>query len=163
MNTPNQPSRGQAGYLLLEVLVAILVFAIGVLGVVSLHAVSVKNAGSAKYRTDASFLANQLLGQMWADDRDPDKLKAAYEGKEGKGGARYEAWVGNVQSLLPGVTVANQPEVAVATVESKSPLLPPPPDKSLVTITLRWQVPGDVDDKGNPVEHKFTAVDEIPQ
>lgn len=144
--------------MLLEVLIAILVFAIGVLGVVSLHAVSVKNAGSAKYRTDASFLANQLLGQMWAGDRAPATLLADYAGAGGKGGPQYQAWVGNVQSLLPGVTAANLPTVTVATVNGANP---PTTVKSLVTVTLFWQVPGEKDEKNKDVVHNFTAVDEI--
>ena len=60
------PAR-QDGSTLLESLIAILVFSFGVLGMVGLQAASIKSISEAKYRTDAAFLANELIGQMWAE------------------------------------------------------------------------------------------------
>jgi type IV pilus assembly protein PilV len=57
----------QRGIVLLEGLIAILIFSFGVLAMVGMQAASVRHTTDAKYRVDASFLANQSIGQMWAD------------------------------------------------------------------------------------------------
>jgi Tfp pilus assembly protein PilV len=58
----------QAGAYLLEALIGILIFALGVLGIVGLQAASLKTTNDAGLRAEAVFAASQLLGQMWADD-----------------------------------------------------------------------------------------------
>ncbi|HYD62817.1 MAG TPA: hypothetical protein VEC35_20860 [Noviherbaspirillum sp.] len=57
----------QQGMALLESLIAILIFSLGILAIVGLQAVNLKQTADAKHRVDASFLANQSLGMMWAD------------------------------------------------------------------------------------------------
>lgn len=57
------------GMALIEALVAILIFSVGVIGVLGLQALALKSSSDAKYRADAAFLANQLIGQMWVDSR----------------------------------------------------------------------------------------------
>ena len=57
----------QQGIILIEAMVAILIFSIGVLGIVGLQAAMIKNTSEAKYRTDASFIAQQRIGAMWSD------------------------------------------------------------------------------------------------
>ena len=63
---PNSPA-GQRGMMLLEGLIAILIFSLGILAVVGMHAASIRHASDAKQRLDASFLANQAIGMVWAD------------------------------------------------------------------------------------------------
>ena len=48
-------------------MISILLFSIGVLAVVGLQASMVNNASDAKYRSDAAYIAQQVIGQMWAD------------------------------------------------------------------------------------------------
>jgi len=57
----------QEGFLLIEVLVAILIFSIGILAVVGLQAVMIKGATEARFRTIASFIAEERVAQIWAD------------------------------------------------------------------------------------------------
>jgi len=59
--------RSQTGAVLLEGLIAILIFSIGILALVGLQATSMKNTTQAKTRIDASLIANQRLGQIWVD------------------------------------------------------------------------------------------------
>ena len=61
--------QSQSGVMLIEALLAILIFSIGVLGLVSLQAAANKASTQAKYRTEASLLANDLIGRMWVSDR----------------------------------------------------------------------------------------------
>jgi type IV pilus assembly protein PilV len=56
----------QRGVVLIEVLVAALIFAIGILAVIGLQAAAIANVADAKYRVDASEVANQVLGSLWA-------------------------------------------------------------------------------------------------
>lgn len=57
----------QQGVVLLEALVAILIFSMGVLALVGLQAAMVKNTSDSKYRSEASFIAQQRIGMIWAD------------------------------------------------------------------------------------------------
>jgi type IV pilus assembly protein PilV len=58
----------QSGFTLIEVVVAILVFSFGILGAVSLQAAAIKMATDAQQRTEATFLADQLLARMLIAD-----------------------------------------------------------------------------------------------
>lgn len=57
----------QQGIALLEVLIAILIFSIGILGAVGLQASMIKANSDAKYRAEAGFIAEQRISQMWVD------------------------------------------------------------------------------------------------
>ena len=59
--------KNQGGVVMLEGLIAIVIFAFGVLAIVGMQAATVRQTTDAKYRVDASFLANQSIGLMWAD------------------------------------------------------------------------------------------------
>ena len=69
MTKPGTPSLkpAQQGVVLLEAMIAILLFSIGVLAVVGLQAAMIRNTSDAKYRADASYIAQQRIGTMWAD------------------------------------------------------------------------------------------------
>lgn len=58
--------RTQAGSTLLEALVAILIFSVGILAVIGLQAVAIGSVTDAKYRVDASAVAEQAIGELWA-------------------------------------------------------------------------------------------------
>ncbi|MBS0200234.1 MAG: type IV pilus modification protein PilV, partial [Proteobacteria bacterium] len=55
MTNPSPLRRFQAGVGMLEVMIAVLVLAIGILGIAALQAVTLKNAGSSAERTQASI------------------------------------------------------------------------------------------------------------
>lgn len=57
----------QAGVVLLEALIAILIFSFAVLGIVGMEGSMIKNTSDSKFRADASYIAQQTLGRMWAD------------------------------------------------------------------------------------------------
>lgn len=61
------PRTRSAGFALLEVLVSLLIFMFAVLGLVGLQGNLTQAQGSAKMRTDAAYLASELLGRMWTD------------------------------------------------------------------------------------------------
>jgi type IV pilus assembly protein PilV len=60
-------ARRQRGFSLLEVLITILIFAIGLLGLASLQAVSVRSNQSANFRTQATALSYMIIDRMRAN------------------------------------------------------------------------------------------------
>jgi len=143
---PSQPKQ-QSGSILLEGLISILLFSVGILAIVGLQTASIKMVGDAQYRSEASMLANQLIGQMWTSDRTPATLQTNYGSPSGP---TYMNWVNSVNTSLPGVSgvPANQPVVTV--VPSTLTVAP----SSVVTVTIFWSSP-----KG-PV-HKYIVVANI--
>lgn len=61
----NRRQRDQQGTVLLEAMIAVVIFSMGILALVGLQAAMVKNTSEAKYRAEASFIAQQKLGEMW--------------------------------------------------------------------------------------------------
>jgi type IV pilus assembly protein PilV len=110
--------KSQAGVMLIEALVAILIFSVGVVAVMGMQAVSIEQVSQAKYRTDASYLANQIVGKMWTDQANiPSYATAGYTGRA--------AWDAVVASTLPsgtGTIVVNG---------------------TLITITINWKLPNE--------------------
>lgn len=64
---PVKSQRTQSGSIMIEALVSVLIFSMGILALVGLQGAMVKNSSDAKYRADASFIAQERLGRMWTD------------------------------------------------------------------------------------------------
>jgi type IV pilus assembly protein PilV len=58
----------QRGFSLIEVLVAVVIFSLGVLGLVRMQATAVRLSTDAQQRAEATFLADQLLARMLISD-----------------------------------------------------------------------------------------------
>ena len=68
MTGPVMPRhRKQQGSTLIEVLVAMVLFSLGVLGLLRTLSFAVQNSGQAQYRLVAMNVASQRLAQVWAD------------------------------------------------------------------------------------------------
>jgi type IV pilus assembly protein PilV len=124
----------QRGVVIVENLIAMLIFSIGILGIVGLLAVSIKNTSDAKYRNDASLLANQVIGQMWIDDKANASLIASYASPNG---AKFVQWEATVANALPNIA-SNAPTI---TVDSNN----------VVTVTVMWKLPGEL------APHRYTV------
>ena len=98
-----RPRRAQ-GALLIEVLVAILLFSFGILGMVILQGTAVQQAADAQYRAEAAQLADDLVGRMRAGDRSAADRQAHYRTCQSAQCAGYAAWPQKVRERLPGVT-----------------------------------------------------------
>lgn len=122
--------RSQAGSMLLEAFIAILIFSMGILAIVGMQASAIKSSADAGYRSQASLLANELIGTMWVSNH--TTLQTNFQGTGGTGGAGYTSWYSSVQALpLPGAA-ANPPTVTVD------------PVSGLVQVTIFWQAPDSV-------------------
>ncbi|WP_291991966.1 type IV pilus modification protein PilV [Candidatus Accumulibacter sp. ACC003] len=149
MNKQPTPIQGQAGVMLLEALIAILVFSLGILSLVALQAVSIKLTGDARYRTDATLLANRLIGQMWVSGGDLSDLETNFK----TGGDAYNAWLADVAGTdgLPGVAAAD------GDVVSTLPTVDFVPGDGQVAVTLFWRTPG----MPAAERHQYTVVSQI--
>ncbi len=112
----------------MESLLALVVFSVGLIGLLALLSATLLESGNAAYRTEASLLAADLIARMWNGDRSPQALQQRFS-DPAKG--EYADWLRRVQANLPGVsTTANSPQLEIGA------------DRR-VTLTLRWQAPGD--------------------
>lgn len=62
---PQSSAASQQGAILLEALIAVLLFSLGVLALAGLQSTMIKNTDDAKYRAEASFVAQQVLSDIW--------------------------------------------------------------------------------------------------
>lgn len=133
------PKTKQSGVMLLEAMIAVLIFSMGVLSLVALQATSIKLSADAKYRAVAAMMTDQLFSEMWVSGKDASQLKSYFE-PDGDG---YTAWKARVASAFDGrVDFATYPPSVVV---SGNP--------AIVTIVLQWP------DKNSSSEalHKHTA------
>lgn len=145
MNVPARRtlSRAQGGAFLLEALIGILIFSLGVLGIVGLQARAVRFTTDAEYRAEAMYLANALISEMWTDDR--SQLKVRYDST--LGGAGYAVFLNRVNTAFAGAVVTPP----VVNVDGPAPLPQANSTTSnVVQVTIRWQFPGDL-------EHNYTT------
>lgn len=113
--------RGSRGMALIEALIGILIFAFGILGLLGLHAAMSKAQGSAKFRADATNLASEVLGTMWADRANLDKYNAANCGAYGP----CDDWTKKVGASLPGGQATVVYNAAAGTVDVTLTWTPP--------------------------------------
>lgn len=109
-------ARRQRGSVLLEGLVALGIFSVGILGTLALQARMVATTSVSKYRADAAYLASELIGTMWSDVPNLNK----YDVSQCASYARCSGWVSKVGASLP------QGSAAVAV------------NGGLVTVTITW-------------------------
>lgn len=140
MQTHITSSNKQSGIVLLEGLIAILIFSLGVLAIVGMQAMAVKQVTDAQYRSEAGLLVNELLGAMWVSNRSPSELQTNFN----TGGAGYETWKARVAGVLPGVA-ANPPAVDVSAT-------------GVVTVTVRWRAPNE---PATATAHSHIAIAQI--
>lgn len=94
--SPNRPA--QRGIALIEALVAILIFAFGIVGLVGLQAAMTRAQGTAKLRADAVYLGAQVIGAMWADRTNI----AQYDSANCSSYNPCKDWLSKVGAALPG-------------------------------------------------------------
>jgi type IV pilus assembly protein PilV len=152
LNTKTSGYAEQRGMMLLEALIAILIFSLGILGMVAINARAVQVASDAQYRTDAAKFVSEIAAEIALS---VDRTSAATitnsltpfahmsSGNNcalsgtASSNAIVTAWLARLSAArtgLPGV-IASGTQICVSTGAT---------DYNKVTITLRWQPPSDV-------------------
>lgn len=128
----------QCGSVLIEAMVAVVIFSFGLLALISMQSAAVRSTTDAKYRTDASFLANQIIGQMWGvanaslnNFANGVATTAANAATCPSGGgtataAAATAWLAAVNGMLPGAD-NNRQQISVDAATGQ------------VTVRVCWQ------------------------
>jgi type IV pilus assembly protein PilV len=148
----------EKGVMLIEALIAILIFSIGILAVVGMQGVAIKNVTESRSRSEASFLAGELLAQMWMDQNINPATQANtsnvtfdnynYAGT-GTVPQRLTGWVGRVNSKLPGSTQAGVlPKVTITNANASG---------ATVKIEIFWQLPEEASAGVPPHSHVVMA------
>jgi len=112
-------TRKTRGFSLIEVLVSMLIFSFGVLGLLGMHARAIESFSDSKYRTDAALLAESLINEIWVNRANI----AAYSYGGGTASSQVAPWVAQVQKALP----RGAARVAV--------------NGNTVQVTVSWQPP----------------------
>jgi len=137
------------GFTLLEVLVSLLVFSLGVLALVAIQATATRMATDARERSTATFLADQLLARMLISDphaaadfnHRPSGSTACSPSGPPSGNAVVSGWLGEVAAQLPNAPEGQQQvRVDAAT--------------GLVTVRLCWQ-------NGNEAPRYLTVTNQV--
>jgi type IV pilus assembly protein PilV len=110
----------QRGSILIEGLIAVAIFSFGLIALMGMQAVSVKNSMHAQYRNEAGQLASQILSQIMVDQSNI----ASYA--DGGASVAKAAWLEQVESLLPngGASITYVDTAA---------------NPRTVTVTLTWR------------------------
>jgi type IV pilus assembly protein PilV len=148
----------QRGGFLLEALIGILIFSLGVLGLVALQGRAIGYSSDAQYRGEAAYLANAYVSRMWADSRANIPLRYVAAGQQ-----EYDIFKAAVDTLPGAAAIAGNPQVQVIQPAANAPVADARGDGggialtgsgSLVTIVIQWQPPvsGDV----APTIHNYT-------
>lgn len=132
--------KSQDGVILLEALIGILIFTIGILAMVAMQANAISNVSNAQYRSEASALAEEIIAQMQIDrGTDPLTLTTVDKYAMSSGSNSYKPagdWLQKVKDRLPGATT-NPPIITVVT----SGLTGTTGATKDITVTIRWRAP----------------------
>lgn len=125
--------------MLLEALIGILIFSLGVLALVAMQSVSVSNVSNAKYRVEAAFYADEIIAKIWLDSNlgGLNLPLSNVNSYAVPGGTNLQmfAWVTKIESPqgLPGAS-AYPPTIGILDI-------PGPTPTKQVTVTVRWKAP----------------------
>jgi type IV pilus assembly protein PilV len=136
----NQPTstalrKQEAGITLIEVLVSLLIFSLGFLGLVGLQARAVQFSSGAENRSRAALLANEIVSTMWTQQ------------STSLSSSQIEAW----QARLSDMAVSGLPNV--------QGIISPPDTDGTVTITIKWHAPSN---KSTDQDSSYTTQVTIP-
>jgi len=131
----------QTGSFIIEALVSVLIFAVGLIALMGMSAQAINQIGQTKYRNDASFLAGELIGQMWITSGAPSAFDTT-------------AWLARVSDPVTGLPGGS---AAVCTSASDTTCFdgtncPTTLTATEVCIEISWS-----DKKDSSVRHRYTT------
>lgn len=137
----------QHGFLLVEVMIAALIFVLGILGLVAMSGTAIGSQSDARFRNDAARFADQIASTMAVSvNRDPLLFAASLAAfNHNVGGAACP--FGGAPSALPAVTLWDGTVVAAGTglpnASTQIVVNAGVGGFNQVNITVCWQAPSD--------------------
>ena len=161
------------GFSLFEVLVAVVVFSLGLLGTGALVASSIKNSHNAYLRSQASFLADSMIERMRANPA--GAWSGAYAGALGSGTPALPACGGGATGCTPAQVAQRDRRVVADLIAQQLPAgtgnvtctitgsapttsIGLPPVNGSCTIAISWSEARDVDRGGYSGTQTFEVV-----
>lgn len=162
----------QHGVFLIEALLGILIFSLGILSLVAMQTAAVSAQSDARYRIEAANLADQIVSEIWLNVARPTPANAAtsqasvilfqhqatgtiascnFSGAA-SAAAEVTAWLNIVTGAgtgLPGATAARQQITVTPVADALGQ-----PAYSLLNVTVCWQAPIDA----APHRHTVSAM-----
>jgi len=148
--TARAPRAGQGGIIIVEVLLAVLIFSFGILGVINLQANAIKLNADSKLRSDASYLAGQIISQMWIDRSN----LADYSHNADGTGCPFTTSAGSASSsthVTSWLGRATRPGTVLGSLPNASAQIQVATGTNQVTVTVCWRAPQETD------THNFTS------
>jgi type IV pilus assembly protein PilV len=133
----------QGGVVLIEALLGILIFSIGILALIGMQSVAVKNTSDARYRTEAAYLASQMVSQIRLDFGNKDSYADSNSGSY----VPRTTWRNQVEATLPGIKIASAqrvPSISIAPGPTYAGDTDPP---SQITVIVLWLQPGETQER----------------
>lgn len=134
MNSLGTSRQQQRGFTLVEILIALVVLSIGLLGLAALQLMSLRSNHGSAMRSQATFLAYDIVDRMRANRS--AALDGAYNiglGEEGLAGTiagdDLIAWKQNIARTLPAIDNEGETEFADGSVELNG---------NIFAVTIRW-------------------------
>lgn len=122
---PKLTRKKQKGIFIADAMIGLIIFLIGILGILKFQGDTIIATSQAQYRVTASFLADSLLNSLWLNKSKATSFKDL---------DAYNNWVDQVHAYLPG-SANNEPTLTVT--DQGNGILK-------VDITLNWQSPNGV-------------------
>jgi len=123
--------RGERGVMLIEALIGMLIFSLGILALMGMQATAMRATVDSKYRSEASFLANQIVGILWSD---PANIADYVVDASGSGTCTSttacNAWLTDVRAKLPADSANDN--IPVVSISGRT-----------ATVTMNWKRKGD--------------------
>ena len=142
-NMPRRDLQGQSGVVLIEALLGILIFSIGILALIGMQSVAVKNTVDARYRTEAAYLASSVVSQVRLDMANitlyPDSNTGSY--------APRTTWRNQVEATLPGINIASVQRVPSINLVPGPTYAGDLDAPSQITVVVRWLQPGETQER----------------
>lgn len=126
-STPSSVLARQSGSFIIEALISLLLFAVALIGLIGLSAQALNQVGQSKSRNDASYLAGDLLAQMWVSgsvdlDTWNDRLAEAIPSATG------DVYLANCDCLDSAANACAAPSTGTVILAKPQP----------VTICIKW-------------------------
>ena len=143
--------RRQQGVMLLEALIGILIFSVGILAMVGMQAAAFSASADAKSRAEAAAFANQIISDIWMGvDRSSDaNLITSLNNFQLNTGGSDCAFSGgatdNTNTILTGwvSAVTNTSTGLIGATATMQQVLVSTADMNRVTVTICWKAPQD--------------------
>lgn len=120
--------KNQKGIFIIESIVALVIFTIGILGIIKYQGETINATTDSQNRITAAFLADSIISDMWVSQ---SQITAIAGGQ----GEIYQNWLDQVSNYLPGVSGQDSDTAPIITVTNGLD------GARIIQVTVRWKVP----------------------